>query len=70
VGKVLWCEALSIACPAGAVAGVAGCIELCKASPPSVCACCWAALPAAIGTVCKEAYDCWKEASRDGCVPW
>jgi RHS repeat-associated protein len=67
--KVLACEGLSIGCPATAVAAVAGCIALCAESGGTVCACCWLAIPAAVGTVCYEAVKCWQEAAAEGCLP-
>jgi RHS repeat-associated protein len=68
VAKVLWCEALSLGCPATLVGGILACLEVCKAAGPTACACCWLALPPAVGSVCKEAIDCWKEATEQKCL--
>jgi hypothetical protein len=70
VGKVLLCEAYSLACAGTAIAVVPTCAAACDGPQLVTRACigCIISVPGVIAAVCLQAWDCWTEAYDRGCV--
>jgi hypothetical protein len=71
VGKVLACEGYSIACAAAVLSIPEACAVPCAATWGAGCLfCIGGCIDLSLNYPCKKAYDCWKQASNMGCVPW
>ncbi len=70
VGTVLLCEAYTLACLAAAPACYAACAAVCASPGVFLCLSCIVACTGGGLAICQLAFDCWRQASRNGCVPW
>ena len=70
VGSVLLCEAYTLACFAAAPACYAACVAICGSPGVFLCLSCIVACTGGGFAICQLAFDCWRQASRNGCVPW
>ncbi len=70
VGSVLLCEAYTLACFAAAPACYAACAAICGSPGVFLCLSCIVACTGGGFAICQLAFDCWRQASRNGCVPW
>lgn len=70
VGSVLLCEAYTLACFAAAPACYAACAAICASPGVFLCLSCIVACTGGGLAICQLAFDCWRQASRNGCVPW
>jgi len=71
VAKVLLCETYSLACIGTAVGSIPACYAACAGPQVLTPACigCIIAAPGIVAATCIQAWDCWQEASRQGCTP-
>ncbi len=70
VGSVLLCEAYTLACFAAAPACYAACAAVCASPGIILCLSCIVACTGGGLAICQLAFNCWQQASRNGCVPW
>ncbi len=70
VGSVLLCEAYTLACFAAVPACYAACVAICASPGVFLCLSCILACTGGGIAICVLAFDCWRQASRNGCVPW
>ncbi len=71
VAKVLLCEAYSFACAGSALGSIPACVAACggpQAMSPA-CIGCIIAAPGVVAATCVQAWECWQEASAEGCIP-
>ena len=70
VGTVLLCEAYTLACFAAVPACYVACVGICGSPGVLLCLSCILACSGGGLAICQLAFNCWQQASRNGCVPW